>query len=302
MPPTPAEQASYLAPPPEEQHAYHAPHDTFGDDEEAFLSQLVWTAEAVEAGELPERRQSPRQWRRYEDTLLIESAYQEAEWIRQQAQEQGFQAGYQQGLEQGLAQAQADFRENTDAFWDLFESVQTARAEALASAAPFVTSLALAVARRIMKVEATLDPSLVMAQIEGVLQKMDRTQKQVLIKVHSSEARYVRRHLEQLQEEGLEREFFVQPDDAVEVGSCILESTGGQIDASFSTQLSQLQKLITAPPLPMPSETPSPPLDYATSPHWQALEAQEAQETMADAVYHEDALPDASVLDELYLP
>lgn len=200
---------------------------------------VEWNEETVEAGLVPERRQDDRRndrrrgYRRIEDKDLISKAHLEAVAIKEQAQEEGF--------EEGLAKAEATLEELRSHFAQLLSG----REEALHSVAKDIGALAVEVAARIIKTEVSCDESLVMGMVKDTIQKLGRNTKSVLIKVNPDDAANVRQFLKTDPIPNLNAEIIIMEDASVDMGSCVVETNSGLIDASFSTQLGILRRLVS---------------------------------------------------------
>lgn len=200
---------------------------------------VEWSEETIEAGLAPERRQDDRRndrrrgYRRIEDKDLISKAHLEAVAIKEQAEEEGF--------EEGLAKAEASLEE----LRQQFSTLMSGREEALQSVAKDIGSLAVEVAARIIKTEVSCDDSLVMGLVKDTIQKLGRNPKSVLVKVNPDDAPNVRQFLKNDPISNLNAEMIIMEDASVDMGSCIVETNSGLIDASFSTQLGILRRLVS---------------------------------------------------------
>lgn len=206
-----------------------------------------WTSENLEAGliedrrrpeqpELPNVRDRRGNFRRVEDKLLISKAHEEANAIREDAYEKGFQ----EGLERS-EQVIAELRETID-------QLAHAREEALLNAAEDIGALAVEIAERILKTEVSCDPSLINALVKDTIQKAGRNTKSILVKVHPDDLQTVKQFFKEDPVPELRSELIVMEDRMVDVGSCIVETDSGLVDASFATQLEILRQLFGSVP------------------------------------------------------
>lgn len=196
-----------------------------------------WNEQSIKDGLVSERRSAERSsdrrrgYRRIEDQHLISKAHEEANAIREQAQERG--------LEEGLQQAQGVIDELQDAIARLLN----AREEALLSVTSEIAAIAVEVAGRIIKTEVSCDETLVMGLVRDTIQKAGRNSKSILIKVNTDDMATVKKVLKDDPIPNLNAELIVMDDPTVDSGSCIIETNSGLIDASFSTQLGTLKQL-----------------------------------------------------------
>jgi flagellar assembly protein FliH len=201
---------------------------------------VPYSPQTVAQGLLPERRTRPTsderrlQYRRLEDRELITKAEEEAEWIKEQARQQGYQ--------EGLEQAENDFeelRQQLDKWFTLLDDMKATLAKDL-------LPLAYSLAESILKTQATVDSDLVLAWAKQLLKSVDDNQKQVIIKVHPSHVPALREAMKAMAEDFAmaKREVMIKELDELDTGACILETPAGQMDASLSTQLVAMQKLL----------------------------------------------------------
>ncbi len=200
---------------------------------------IQWSAEAIEAGELQERREREpdrrnerrRNYRRIEDRDLISKAHEEVNAITERAEQQGY--------EQGLERAEAVVQNLQVAITQLMN----AREEGLLSVANEIGALAIEVAARIIKTEVSCDDSLVMALVRDTIQKAGRSSKTILIKVNPEDAAAVKKSLRDDPIPNTQAELIVMDEVTVDLGSCIIETNSGMVDASFATQLGILRQM-----------------------------------------------------------
>ena len=198
---------------------------------------LEWNEETVHNGLVTDRRTPDRDddrrrgFRRIEDRNLISKAHEEATAIREQAHDAGFQEGLQRG--------EVVIHELHKAIVNLL----SAREDALLSITHEISALAIEVAARIIKTEVSCDETLVMGIVRDTIQKAGRQNKTILIKVNPSDTATVKKLLRDDPIPNLEAELIVMDEPTVDMGSCIIETNSGLIDASFSTQLGILKQL-----------------------------------------------------------
>jgi flagellar assembly protein FliH len=184
-----------------------------------------------------------------------EQGYQYAlEQATHQAQEQGYQAGFEQGkadgFQQGYTQGMAEAEESAQEIWSILDQLETVKNKVLEKSVQDIVPMAMAIAQRLIKVEVSCDRHLVVGLALDVLGKVDRTQKEVVFKVNPQDVQLLRQHIKDNEEtwQGeVQRHYIVVGDDHVDLGSCIVETSGGQIDASFKTQLKMIRKLLGLP-------------------------------------------------------
>lgn len=201
--------------------------------------QVEWTEEAVERGELPERRtrhistpdERRRGYRRVEDKSLISKASDEANAIRENA--------YREGYEAGLAAGQSVIGELETVITDFMNT----REDGLMSTADEIASIAITVAEKIIKTEVACDSTLVLGLVRETIQKAGKQNRTIIVKVNPDDAALVKTSLKEEPIPHLKAELIIMDDPLVDSGSCIVETNSGLVDASFSTQLEILRQL-----------------------------------------------------------
>lgn len=157
------------------------------------------------------------------DPALLEAEYK-----------RGFQEGRQAGRNEAAAQIEAMQGRLARTIEELTGVRQRFRHEAEED----LVTLALAIARRILRRELTVDPDALLGLVKAGLEKIDCRE---VHRVHVSraDAPAVTKFLENM---GLPRRIEVIADPGLEAGAAILDSTRGTLDASIETQLSEIER------------------------------------------------------------
>ena len=100
-----------------------------------------------------------------------------------------------------------------------------------------VVKLAVAVARKILRRELTVDPEALLGIVKAALDRVD-VRECHLIRLHPADAGPVARYLENL---GVPLKIDLRPDPALERGSAIFETARGELDASLGVQLAEIE-------------------------------------------------------------
>lgn len=212
----------------------HEPHETLSNHTVAVHTEY---------GLAEDSPQSPRALP-LADTLqedlqvLRESAYQEAS-------QQGYQDGYEAGLKQGYEEAERRLEEQLLTLHDGIESILSAKEKAFESVKDELLPLVYQLVEKIIKTEATCDPELVLHLLKDSLRQSDRNAKQLIVHVHPENIVVVEQWLaEHPNPFRLEGKISVEENLNVELGSCMIETKNGMLDARFSTQLESLKSLL----------------------------------------------------------
>jgi flagellar assembly protein FliH len=190
---------------------------------------MVWprvrpgaTAEAVPEGRLVE--------------LQIRIA--ELENQARQREEQAYQSGLREGQALGQERAGASLEPVVARLAQTIEELAGQRRRMRREAEEDVVKLALAIGRRVLHRELSIDPEALLGVVKAALAKLER-QEVNRVRVHPSDSAMVKRHFEQLDLPG---PIEVVADSALERGAVVFETPRGNLDASLETQLLEIQR------------------------------------------------------------
>src|SRR5450830_615375 len=147
------------------------------------------------------------------------------EGVRKEAFAKGMQEGFAVGMEKAKEYAQEDKQK----FLKLMESFSNALEQSDEQIADDVLSLALEIAKAMLKVKLNIDNAAVLPVVMDAIHYLPYVQKSVRILVHHDDAQILR---EYLAEEIASQHWQIQVDNSVERGGCIVETGANQIDAT----------------------------------------------------------------------
>ena len=101
-----------------------------------------------------------------------------------------------------------------------------------------LVGLAMAIARRILRREVTIDPEAVLGVVKAALERMD-AREVYRIRLHPDEVGLLGRRMESV---GLGRNVELAADPAVGRGGAILETAHGAVDATIEGQLQEIER------------------------------------------------------------
>lgn len=163
----------------------------------------------------------------------------------QQEAEQRVRAAFQQGLQQGDANARQELGTRLDGTVErLARSIQDiagVRQRCRREGEQDLVKLALAIARRILHRELTVDSDAILGLVKAALDKLDAREVQS-IRVHPENADALNRYLDRM---GLPQRLQITPDPSLERGAAIFETSRGSLDASAETQLAEIERGFT---------------------------------------------------------
>jgi flagellar assembly protein FliH len=171
-------------------------------------------------------------YRRVEDKEIISQAEQEANAIRERAAIEGFEQGVHQATQQ------------LEALRGLLIQLLEGKQSALQSLESDIVPIAVAVAEKILQREALCDTELVTGLVKQTIMRVDKDVKRIMVKVHPDEVATVKAFLDPNPFPDVDAQLLVLEDALVDRGSCTVETASGLVDASFSTQLAIVRRVL----------------------------------------------------------
>ena len=160
-------------------------------------------------------------------------------------QDQAYQTGREAGIEEGKAQLQAEHEIEMKRAFELVAQVGMARLEAVRQAEIDTVELALAVAKKIIHREATIDKEVIVNQLHQAL-TLTSTKNLVRIKAHPDDVD----HLETVQsqisnQEGQPLHIVIEGDALIAQGGCVVAADRMFLDATIDRQLDVIGQELT---------------------------------------------------------
>ncbi len=147
---------------------------------------------------------------------------------------EAFDRGFREGEAAGAARAQQQFQAAVRAFAEAAAGLAGYKPSLRAEAEREMVALALAVARKIVRRELSIDPDVVLALVKACLQEI-RNAEVYRLRLHPQDVQAVAAHLQQHHIE-------VIPDAAVGRGGAVFETSQGRLDARVDTQLAEIER------------------------------------------------------------
>ncbi len=160
-----------------------------------------------------------------EGAANAESVSQIFDGVRKEA----YAKGMQEGFAVGMAKAREAAYEDKQSFLKLMAAFSQALEKSDEQIADDVLSLALDIAKSMLKVKLNVDPSMVLPVVMDAIHYLPYVQKPARILVHHEDAQILR---EYLAEEISSQHWQIQEDNNVERGGCLVETGANQIDAT----------------------------------------------------------------------
>ena len=189
----------------------------------------------IDFSQRQERRRGDRRrgYRRIDDRNLISRAQEEAGTIRESAAKEGYKAG--------LEQAQRDLGELKSSL----TSFMRAKEEVFEYIAPDILEISVDIARKIVKHEIQQSPEVILESILDVLKGISKEESKISIRVNPTQIALVKENLkEMINSLGLDAKVGVVHDENIEVGSCVVYTSNGVVDATIETQLELIKEAL----------------------------------------------------------
>jgi flagellar assembly protein FliH len=149
--------------------------------------------------------------------------------ILDSARKEAYTKGMQEGFAVGMAKAREFAKEDKQNFLNLMASFTDALEKSDEQIADDALSLALEIAKSMLKVKLNIDSSAVLPVVMDAIHYLPYVQKPARILVHHEDAQTLR---EYLAEEITSQHWQIQEDINIERGGCIVETGANQIDAT----------------------------------------------------------------------
>jgi flagellar assembly protein FliH len=151
------------------------------------------------------------------------------------------QAGFREGEAAGRLAAQNEIRPLVERFTRTIEELAALRSRLREQAEGDLVRLAVAIARRVVRRELTIDPQAITGLVKAALEQLSAGER-IRVRVHPADEAAVRSCLAA---GGRAASVEVSGDAALERGSAILETDRGNLDASAETQLAEIERGLT---------------------------------------------------------
>jgi flagellar biosynthesis/type III secretory pathway protein FliH len=160
--------------------------------------------------------------------------------IEEAARVQGYNVGFEQGHAAGMAAAEQAIGDTLQRLSALINGAQETHTAFFRAAERQVVDLALQIAQKVVEREVENMPDLAVNVIRAALEEMD-ARTAVRVRVSPDDAELLRRRWAQVVPPGIGADRIeLQPDERVQSGGAIIETTHGQVDAQLETKLAQL--------------------------------------------------------------
>ena len=148
------------------------------------------------------------------------------------------EAGYSEGEAAGKAQGEDDVRAAVQRLADSIAAVDEYRSRLYRQTEVDAVRLSVAIARRVLRRELTVDPSAIEGLVSAALQRL-QSQETCRVKMHPD---YIPALSAAIEHMGMSAKVEVVADPAQEPGAAIFEMPRGNLDASIDSQLREIER------------------------------------------------------------
>jgi flagellar assembly protein FliH len=154
---------------------------------------------------------------------------------------EAYAKGMQEGFAVGMAKAREAAYEDKQNFLKLMDAFSEALEKSDEQIADDVLSLALDIAKSMLKVKLNVDPATVLPVVMDAIHYLPYVQKPARILVHHEDAHILR---EYLADEISSQHWQIQEDSNIERGGCLVETGANQIDASNEVRWKRISEAL----------------------------------------------------------
>jgi flagellar biosynthesis/type III secretory pathway protein FliH len=160
--------------------------------------------------------------------------------LEEAARVQGYQIGFDEGYQAGMAAAEVAMAPMLQRMSALLNGIHENNTTFYRAAERQVVDLAIQIAQKVVEREIENMPDLAVSVIRAALDEMD-ARTAIRVRVNPDDAELLQRRWTQVVPPGIGADRIeLQPDERIQTGGGIIETTHGQVDAQLSTKLEQL--------------------------------------------------------------
>lgn len=148
------------------------------------------------------------------------------------------EAGFREGQAAGLEAARAQLEPVVHQLGRTIAELAALRSRFRAEAERDVVHLALAIARKVLHRESSIDPDALLGLVKAALAKLDAREVHK-VRLNPQDAAMLRRHLDQI---GLPKGVEIEGDFSMPPGSALFDTLNGTMDAGVESQLAEIER------------------------------------------------------------
>jgi len=171
-------------------------------------------------------------------TTVHESRIAELEKLAEKRVREAREAGRAEGEAQAGAQAQEEVRATIERLANAIAELDQYRGQLLRQTETDAVRLSIAIARRVLRRELTVDPSSIEGLVRAALERL-QSQETCRVRMHPDFVPALRDCVERM---GMENRVEVISDAAQEPGAAVFEMSRGSLNASIDSQLKEIER------------------------------------------------------------
>jgi len=171
-------------------------------------------------------------------TTVNESRVAELEKLAEKHVREAREAGLAEGEAQARAQAQEEVRAAIERLSHAIADLDQYRTQLLRQTETDAVRLSIAIARRVLRRELTVDPSAIEGLVRAALERL-QSQETCRVRMHPDFVATLRDCVERM---GMESKVEIIPDAAQEPGAAVFEMSRGSLNASIDSQLKEIER------------------------------------------------------------
>lgn len=152
-------------------------------------------------------------------------------------QNEGYQLGLAQGISEGSAKAEKNWAHSIDRLSQSIAELATFRARFRREAEPELLRLSMAVARKILHREVSVDPHALLGVLKAALESINQAEL-LQVQLHPADEARLKTRLEEME---LPAAVSVIGDPAIARGEIRLETKRGTVEAGIQAQLAEIE-------------------------------------------------------------
>jgi len=203
------------------------------------VRQFAWRTVAL-TGEIVDRRRAPGETRSPESNTEGRDPLENSDLERsiEKRLRAAHEAGLQEGKAAGRAEAEGEVRATIERLAQSIAEMDEHRSRVHRQAEVDAVRLSVAIARRVLRRELTVDPAAIEGLVRAALERL-QAQESCRVRMHPNHIPTLRAGIDRL---GMSAKVEVISDPAQAPGAAIFEMPRGNMDASIDAQLKEIER------------------------------------------------------------
>ena len=220
-------------------------HDIDPSQQKHALQQEISILQAQHS-ELLNQLQIERETAIAEIAELQQNARQQAEAEAERLAEEASRSGYETGLSQGIQQAEDEFRQAREDMQLLIETAYQEKAKIVQDAEPFLLSLSVRIAEKVLKNELKQHDSQLLTIVQRALKRVEEAE-DVVMQVSLEDYPILLPFLGELKTYvRADSELKLVPVLNLSKGGCMIHTASGSYDVTVDSQLEEIKRQMLA--------------------------------------------------------